>query len=74
MFVSGQDTKGKKIYIPQGRGEKRLQAALLQYYQSRNTKLITDCLRTRNHNDLLRQIRRSQVTKRADKPPTDWDI
>jgi uncharacterized radical SAM protein YgiQ len=74
MFVSGQDAHEKEIYIPRGRGEKRLQAALLQYYQSRNSKLITDCLRSRRRDDLLHQIRRSQVTNRGAKPPSDWDI
>lgn len=74
MFVSGRDAREKEIYIPQGRGEKRLQAALLQYYQSRNSKVIADCLRTRRRDDLLRQIRRSQVPNRGAKSPAGWDL
>ncbi|MFH1370813.1 MAG: YgiQ family radical SAM protein [Planctomycetota bacterium] len=74
MFVSGQNARSKEIYVPRGRGEKRLQTALLQYYQSRNLKVIADCLRTRRRDDLLRQIRRSQVPNRGAKSPSDWDI
>lgn len=74
MFVSGQDARSKGIYVPRGRGEKRLQAALLQYYQSRNSKLITDCLRMRRRDDLLHQIRRLYGSNRGAKPPSDWDI
>jgi uncharacterized radical SAM protein YgiQ len=74
MFVSGRDAREKEIYIPRGRGEKRLQAALLQYYQSRNSKAITGCLRTRRRNDLLRQIQHSQVPNRGAHPPAAWDL
>jgi hypothetical protein len=74
MFVSDQDIKGQVIYIPHGRGEKRLQAALLQYYQKQNTKIITDCLRDRRRNDLLRQIRRPQHTPGPVNSTADWDI
>jgi uncharacterized radical SAM protein YgiQ len=74
MFVSGRDMKGQAIYIPHGRGEKRLQAALLQYYQKQNVKIITGCLRERRRNDLLRQIRYPQHSAHPVKPPTDWDI
>jgi uncharacterized radical SAM protein YgiQ len=74
MFISEQDTKGKKIHVPQGRGEKRLQAALLQYYQPRNSKIIADCLRTHHRNDLLGQIRRPQVTNKGDRPLAGWDL
>jgi hypothetical protein len=74
MFVSGQDNRKKEIHIPRGRGEKRLQAALLQYYQQRNTKVIADCLHTRRKDDLLRQILRSKVTNREAKPLAGWDL
>ncbi|MBL7216006.1 MAG: YgiQ family radical SAM protein, partial [Phycisphaerae bacterium] len=40
MYVSGLSPKGKRIHIPRGRSEKRLQAAMLQYYDKRNFKLI----------------------------------
>ena len=49
MYVAGQDAKGRKIHVPSGRHEKRLQAALLQYYRDANAKLITEHLRTGEH-------------------------
>ncbi len=73
MFVSGQDPQGNNIHIPRGRAEKRLQAAMLQYYQRRNTKVIADFLRSRHQTNLLRQIQRLQVTTRAAKSPAGWD-
>ena len=56
MYVSGLSTKGKQIHIPRGRGEKRLQGALLQYYDRRNFKLIEGYLSPRNKHKLLAQI------------------
>jgi uncharacterized radical SAM protein YgiQ len=53
MFVSGFDTKGNKIYIPKGRGEKRLQAALMQFTENRNKKIVTELLITENREDLI---------------------
>ncbi len=61
MYVSGLSTKGKRIHIPRGRGEKRLQAAMLQYYDRRNWKLIEGYLSPRNKHKLLSQIRRLQI-------------
>ena len=58
MYVSGRDRRGKKIHIPTGRREKRLQAALLQYYNPRNKKIITDFLHANSRADLLGKIRR----------------
>ncbi|MHC4511384.1 MAG: YgiQ family radical SAM protein, partial [Planctomycetota bacterium] len=45
MYVSGLDPAGQSIHVPRSRKEKRLQAALLQYYQPRNKKIISDFLR-----------------------------
>jgi uncharacterized radical SAM protein YgiQ len=56
MYVSGLDTKGKKIYVSRGHKEKILQAALLQYYESKNKKTVTDFLRRRGRTDLIRRI------------------
>ena len=56
MFVSGKDTKGNKIYIPRGRSEKKLQAALMQFSEDRNKKTVTDFLRTQKRNDLITAI------------------
>jgi len=61
MYVSGTDTKGKKIHIPSGRKEKRLQAALLQYYQTGNKKIVAEFLRSQRRADLLAKINRIQM-------------
>ena len=74
MFVSGKEPEGKQIYVPAGRKEKRLQAALLQYYQKQNAPIIADCLRANRRGDLLGAIRRLQVASRPAKPPADWDL
>ena len=58
MYVSGQDAKGRQIHVPSGRHEKRLQAALLQYYRDSNAKLITEHLRAGKHTDLLKDMQR----------------
>lgn len=61
MYVSGRNTRKRQIYIPRGRGEKRLQAALLQYYQPRNKKTIADFLKSIRRVDLLGKIRYLQL-------------
>jgi uncharacterized radical SAM protein YgiQ len=65
MYVSGTDISGRKIYIPQSRREKRLQAALLQYSNPRNKKLISDFLRQQDRTDLLSQINRMNIPARG---------
>lgn len=65
MFVSGLDAKGKKIHIPRGQGEKRLQMALLQYHDRRNAKLLGDFLRKRGRLDLLAKITHIQNRDKA---------
>jgi uncharacterized radical SAM protein YgiQ len=64
MYVSGTDPKGKKIHIPRSRKEKRLQAALLQYYQPRNRKPLSRFLQQQGHTDLLAKINRSRPKRR----------
>ena len=64
MYVSGTDHHGQKIYIPRGRRDKRLQAALLQYYQSRYEKVLEDFLKSANRRDLLSKIRHISSSKR----------
>ncbi len=59
MYVAGQDAKGRKIHVPGGRREKRLQAALLQYYQQANARLITEHLQSSGHTELLQELRRT---------------
>jgi uncharacterized radical SAM protein YgiQ len=61
MYVSGRSPKKKAIYIPKGRGEKRLQMALLQYYDKRNFKAINEYLSPRGKHKLLAQIRKLQL-------------
>ena len=63
MYVTGTDHKGKKIYVPHGRKDKRLQAALLQYYQSRYEKVLEDFLKSANRRDLLSKIRHLRSSK-----------
>jgi hypothetical protein len=74
MFVSEQDAREREIHIPNGRAEKRLQAALIQYYLRQNAKIISDCLRNSRHSDLLREIQRLHWTSQAGKPIAGWDI
>jgi uncharacterized radical SAM protein YgiQ len=64
MYVSGTEPKGKQIHIPRSRNEKRLQAALLQYYQPRNRKLLSRFLQQQGHADLLAKINHTSKTKR----------
>ncbi|MDO8303270.1 MAG: YgiQ family radical SAM protein [Sedimentisphaerales bacterium] len=56
MFVSGVDVHGKKIHIPRGQGEKRLQQALLQYHEPRYYKLLSEFLRKHGRLDVLNKI------------------
>ena len=64
MYVSGVDPSGRSIYISRSRKEKRLQAALLQYYQPKNKKLISTFLRQQNRTDLLPKINHLSKSKR----------
>jgi radical SAM superfamily enzyme YgiQ (UPF0313 family) len=61
MYVTETDVGGRKIHVPKGRREKRLQAAMLQYYQRRNQKTLIDFLRNRRRMDLLPKIKRLQA-------------
>ncbi len=63
MYVSGLDTKGKKIYVPRGRKEKILQAALLQYYERKNKKIVADFFRRRHRTDLISRINYLQTRR-----------
>jgi uncharacterized radical SAM protein YgiQ len=55
MFVSGRNQMGKKLHIARGQSEKKLQAALMHYFDPRNRKLLTEFLRTRRP-QLLRKL------------------
>jgi uncharacterized radical SAM protein YgiQ len=60
MYVSGRSPRKKAIHIPRGRGEKRLQMALLQYYDKRNFKTISRYLSPRGEHKLLVKIKNLQ--------------
>jgi uncharacterized radical SAM protein YgiQ len=60
MFVSGKDSKGKKIFIPKGHSEKKLQFALLQYHQPQNRKLLINYLSSKGRNDLLAKLKQTR--------------
>ena len=64
MYVSGTDSRGRTIHVPRSRKEKRLQAALLQYYEPRNKKLISDFLAEQHRIDLLPKINHLSQSKR----------
>jgi uncharacterized radical SAM protein YgiQ len=64
MYVSGIDTRGKKINIPRGHKEKILQASLLQYFEPKNKRVVTDFLRQQNRPDLISQINRLQTQRK----------
>lgn len=56
MFVSGRSPQGKPIYIPRGLREKRIQSALLQYYDKKNRGLLKVFLKQKGCERLLEQI------------------
>lgn len=57
MFVSGKDSKGKKIFVPKGHSEKKLQFALLQYSQPQNRKLLINYLTSKGRKSLIEKLR-----------------
>jgi radical SAM superfamily enzyme YgiQ (UPF0313 family) len=78
MFVSDRDAKGRKIHVPKGRGEKRLQAALMQFCEGRNKKTVTDFLQTENRADLIAAINKlrnkgTEAQRHKDKKSADFE-
>jgi len=67
MYVAGQDAGGRKIHVPRGRHEKRLQAALLQYYRHSNARLVAEHLRAGDHAGLLKDVQRIWAANRRPK-------
>jgi radical SAM superfamily enzyme YgiQ (UPF0313 family) len=65
MYVVGTDAAGRGIHVPRSRKEKRLQAALLQYYQPRNKHTVADFLREQRRTDLLPGIDRLSMRRRT---------
>jgi uncharacterized radical SAM protein YgiQ len=60
MYVSGMDGSGREIHVARGAREKRLQAAMLQYFEPRNEKVIGEFLRERGRVELVGKIRSLQ--------------
>ncbi|MGB8226477.1 MAG: DUF3362 domain-containing protein, partial [Sedimentisphaerales bacterium] len=58
MFVSEKDSKGKKIFVPKGHSEKKLQFALLQYQEPANRKLLINYLSSKGRKDLIAKLRK----------------
>ncbi|MDD5459895.1 MAG: YgiQ family radical SAM protein [Phycisphaerae bacterium] len=56
MYVSHVDADMKKIYVSKGHSSKRLQMALLQYYDRKNYRLIADFLKLKHKSKLLSKI------------------
>jgi uncharacterized radical SAM protein YgiQ len=52
MYVSGKDSKGKKLFVPKGHSEKKLQFALLQFHRPENRKLLTNYFSSKGRKDL----------------------
>ncbi len=67
MYVSGRDITGRDIDVIKSRRDKRLQAALLQYYDPRNSKLISECLQKENKPGLLKKINAIHARERKKK-------
>ena len=64
MYVTGTDNKKKQIHIPSSRREKRLQLAMLQYYQPGNKKLVNLFLKQKGRSELTSKINHlSKITK-----------
>lgn len=67
MYVSGIDTKGKKIFVPKGHSDKKLQLALLQYSRPEHQRMLINFLSAKGRKDLLgslqKQNRKFSATK-----------
>jgi radical SAM superfamily enzyme YgiQ (UPF0313 family) len=59
MYVSGLDAKGKKIFVPKGHSEKKLQLALLQYQEPQNYRQLVNYLTSKGKKDLLAKVRQA---------------
>ena len=47
----------KKLFVPKGHGEKKLQFALLQFHRPENRKLLTNFLSSKSRKDLITKLR-----------------
>lgn len=60
MYVAGRDPQGRKIYVPKGRKEKKLQMALLHYQDPASQKIVFPLLESLGRNELRKKILPSQ--------------
>ena len=69
MYVAGRSHKGKSIFVAKGHSDKKLQMAMLHYYDKRNLRQIENYLRGLGRLKLLSQIRHAaaHVEKRRRK-------
>jgi len=57
MYVSGLDSKGKKIFIPKGHSEKNLQLALLQFARPENQRMLINYFSSKGRKDLFEKAK-----------------
>lgn len=57
MYVSGLDAKGKKIFVPKGHSDKKLQLALLQYSRPENQRMLINFLSAKGRKDLIAKLK-----------------
>ncbi|OHB61066.1 MAG: YgiQ family radical SAM protein [Planctomycetes bacterium GWF2_42_9] len=56
MYVSGKDSKGKKIFVPKGHSDKKLQLALLQYSRPENQRMVANFLSAKGRKELISKL------------------
>lgn len=57
MFVSGLSPDMRHIFVARGRRDKKLQAALIQYFMPENIGIVSDFLKRKRRPDLANRIR-----------------
>jgi radical SAM superfamily enzyme YgiQ (UPF0313 family) len=57
MYVSGKDKTGKKIFVPKGHSDKKLQLGLLQYSRPEHQRMIANFLSAKGRKDLIAKLR-----------------
>jgi len=60
MYVSGLDAKGKKIFVPKGHSEKKLQMVLLQYHTPANYRQLINFLTAKGKKDLIIKLKNTK--------------
>lgn len=67
MYVAGRDTRGRDIDVVKSRRDKRIQSALLQYYDPRHGKILTECLQQQGKHALIKKIKAIHARERRRK-------